>query len=41
VALGLTLAKWATLAVVDSVLALGLSRYLGVPIPYGTDNSVR
>jgi hypothetical protein len=36
-ALGLVLVKRATPAVVDLVLALGLSHYLGVPIPRGTD----
>jgi hypothetical protein len=33
------LAKRATHAVVDLVLALGLGRYLGVPILHGTDNN--
>jgi hypothetical protein len=38
VALGLALVKRATPAVVDLVLVFGLSRYLGVPIPRGTDS---
>jgi hypothetical protein len=36
-ALGLALVKWATPTVVDLIFALGLSQYLGVPIPRGTD----
>jgi hypothetical protein len=35
--LGLALVKRATPMVVDLVLALVLSRYLGVPVPDGTD----
>jgi hypothetical protein len=38
VALGLALAKQATPAFVDLVLALGLSQYPTVPITRGTDN---
>jgi hypothetical protein len=40
-ALGLVLAKRATPVVVDSVLALGLSQYLRVPIHCGTGSGVR
>jgi hypothetical protein len=40
-ALGLVLAKRATPVVVDSVLALGLSQYLRVPIHRGTGSGVR
>jgi hypothetical protein len=38
VALGLALVKQATPAIVDSVFTLGLSRYLGVPVPCGTNS---
>jgi hypothetical protein len=38
-ALGLVLVKRATPVVVDLVLALGLSRYLRVLVPHGTDSA--
>jgi hypothetical protein len=39
VVLGLVLVKRATPVVVDLVLALGLSRYLRVLVPHGTDSA--